>query len=114
MLFTKEIGIEEIINQIMFGFVKKNSTLCFIYKGTLTLSSYFESLCLVSVRRLQQNVQTAQGRCTVIGFELRARPKSSHVLKDTYLNVQSLYNCVFAFNLKREKHSHDILGKFIT
>jgi hypothetical protein len=23
MLFTKEIGIEEIINQIMFGFVKK-------------------------------------------------------------------------------------------
>jgi len=39
MLFIKEIGIEEIINQIMFGFVKKNSTLCFIYKGTLTLSS---------------------------------------------------------------------------
>ena len=41
MLFTKEIGIEEIINQIMFGFVKKISTLCFIYKGTLTLSSHY-------------------------------------------------------------------------
>ena len=43
----------------MFDFVKKNSILCFIYKGSLTLSSYYESLCRVSVRRLQQNVQTA-------------------------------------------------------
>jgi len=30
MLFTKEIGIEEIINQIMFGFVKKTQ-LCVLF-----------------------------------------------------------------------------------
>lgn len=91
MLFTKEIGIEEIINQIMFGFVKKNQ-LCVLFTKVPWHfpATVYESLCRVSVCRLQQNIQTAQGRCTVIAFELRVRPKYSHVLKNTSLNVQSL------------------------
>jgi len=90
MLFTKEIGIEEIINQIMFGFVKKLNVVFYLrrYPDTfLLLCTTYESLCRVSVCRLQQNIQTAQGRCTVIAFMLRARPKCSHVLKDTSLKV---------------------------
>ena len=65
--------------------------------------SMYASLCRVSVCRLQQSIQTAQGRYTVIAFEWRARPKSCHVLKDTFLNVQSSYSSVFAFNLKIDK-----------
>jgi len=57
MLFTKEIGIEEIINQIMFGFVKKTQ-LCVLF--TKVPWHFPPTLCRASVCRLQQNIQTAQ------------------------------------------------------
>jgi len=87
MLFTKETGIEEIINQIMFGFVKKKLNFVFYlqrYPDTFLL------LCVVfpfAVCRLQQNIQTAQERCTVVAFELRARPKCSHVFKRSHCKL---------------------------
>jgi hypothetical protein len=57
MLFTKEIGIEGIINQIMFGFVKKKLDIVFylwMYPDTLLLL-----LITVPCFRLQRDIQTA-------------------------------------------------------